>query len=104
MFGGESKNPKEVAKIIKEYVDKIRETGVSPEDFEIAKKAVYGDNISSLNSNKTIAGIIMDSEFSGREIFNYIECIKNTTIEDVNRRLIEQLNSKNSALSVIMPL
>lgn len=104
LFGGESKNPKEVAKIIKEYVDKIRETGVSPEDFEIAKKAVYGDNISSLNSNKTIAGIIMDSEFSGREIFNYIECIKNTTIEDVNRRLIEQLNSKNSALSVIMPL
>lgn len=103
-FGGESTNPKEASKIIKEYINNLRKTGISESDFEIAKKAVYGEGISSLNRNETIANIIMDGDFSDREIFNYIEEIKATTLEDVNRRLLEQLDSTKSSLSVILPL
>ena len=103
-FGGESTNPKEASKIIKEYINNLRKTGISEADFEIAKKAVYGEGISSLNRNETIANIIMDGDFSDREIFNYIEEIKATTLEDVNRRLLEQLDSTKSSLSVILPL
>lgn len=102
-FGGETKNPKETAKVIREYIDEIRKTGISQEDFEIAKKAVYGDNIASLNRNENIAGIIMDNAFSGRELFDYTECVKNLNLEDVNKRLLQQLDSKYSSLSVIMP-
>lgn len=103
-FGGESTNPKEASEIIKEYINKLRNTGISEADFEIAKKAVYGEGISSLNRNETIANIIMDGDFSDREIFNYIEEVKATTLEDVNRRLLEQLDSTKSSLSVILPL
>lgn len=104
LFSGESKDPNKVAEYIREYINNIRETGISKEDFEIAKKAVYSDSVSSLNKNETIAGIIMDDAFAGREIFDYIECIKNITLEDVNKRLLKQLDSKKSALSVILPL
>lgn len=103
-FGGESTNPKEASRVIREYIDALRQTGISPADFEIAKKAVYGEGVSSLNRNETIANIIMDGDFSGREIFNYIEEVKSTTLEDVNKRLLKQLDSKNSSLSVILPL
>ena len=103
-FGGESTNPKEASEIIKEYINNLRKTGISETDFEIAKKAVYGEGISSLNRNETIANIIMDGDFSDREIFNYIEEVKATTLEDVNRRLLEQLDSTKSSLSVILPL
>ena len=83
-------------------VDKI----VGPGNIYVAlaKKAVYGEGVSSLNRNETIANIIMDGDFSDREIFNYIEEIKATTLEDVNRRLLEQLDSTKSSLSVILPL
>ncbi|MEE0858047.1 MAG: pitrilysin family protein [Acutalibacteraceae bacterium] len=104
LFGGESKNPKELARVIREYIDNLRQTGLSAEDFELAKKAVYGDNVSALNRNETVASIIMDDDFSGREIFNYIECVKNATLEDVNNRLLKQFNSKKSSLSVVLPL
>lgn len=104
LFGGESRNPKETARIIREYIDNLRKTGISEEDFSIAKKAIYGDSIASLNRNDNIAGIIMDNAFSGRELFDYIECIKDITLEDVNNRLMEQFDSKYSALSVIMPI
>lgn len=103
-FGGESTNPKEASRVIREYIDALRQTGISPADFEIAKKAVYGEGVSSLNRNETIANIIMDGDFSGREIFNYIEEVESTTLEDVNKRLLKQLDSKNSSLSVILPL
>lgn len=103
-FGGESKDPQKVAKYIREYVDSIRNTGISQEDFEIAKKSVYGNSVASLNKNDTIGGIIMDDTFAGREIFDYIECVKNTTIEEVNERLLKQFNSEKSALSVVLPL
>lgn len=103
-FGGESTNPKEASKIIREYIDQLRQTGISPEGFEIAKKAVYGEGVSSLNRNETIANIIMDGDFSDREIFNYLEEVKSTTLENVNKRLLKQLDSKNSSLSVILPL
>ncbi len=103
-FGGESKDPAQVAKYIREYIDTIRETGISQEDFEIAKKSVYGDSIASLNKNETIGGIIMDDAFAGREIFDYIDCVKNTTLEEVNQRLLKQFDSKKSALSAILPL
>lgn len=103
-FGGESTNPKEASKIIKEYINNLQKTGISETDFEIAKKAVYGEGISSLNRNETIANIIMDGDFSDREIFNYIEEVKATTLEDVNRRLLEQLDNTKSSLSVILPL
>lgn len=103
-FGGESTNPKEASRIIREYIDNLRKTGVSKADFDIAKKAVYGEGVSSLNRNETIANIIMDGDFSDREIFNYFEEVKTTTLEDVNKRLIEQLDSSKSSLSVILPL
>lgn len=104
LFGGESKNPREAAKVIRNYIDNLRQTGISKEDFEIAQKAVYGESISSLNRNESVASIIMDSDFSDREIFNYINCVKNTTYDDVNKRLLKQLDSSKSALSVILPL
>ncbi|MEE0059479.1 MAG: pitrilysin family protein [Acutalibacteraceae bacterium] len=103
-FGGESTNPKEAARIIREYIDNLRKTGISQADFDIAKKAVYGEGVSSLNRNETIANIIIDSDFSGREIFSYIEDVKATTLEDVNKRLLKQLDSTKSSLSVILPL
>ncbi len=103
-FGGESKNPKKVAEIIRAYIDNLLVTGVSEKDFKIAKRAVYGADIFSFNRNESIAGILMECDFSDRELFHYLECIKNTTLDDVNRRLHQQFNSNHSALSVILPL
>ena len=102
-FGGESKNPKKVAEIIRTYIDNLRITGISEEDFAIAKKAVYGADIFAFNRNESIASILMECDFSGRELFSYLECIKNTTLDDVNTRLRKQLDSRYSSLSVVLP-
>ena len=103
-FGGESQNPQKAAEIIKTHIDNIRKTGISREDFEIARKAVYGSDIIGFNRNESIANLLMECDFSGRDLFRYLDCIRNTTLDDVNKRLLQQLDSRYSSLSVILPL
>lgn len=103
LFGGESRDPQKTAELIRHAVDNMRKQGINAEDFEIAKKAVYGEAISALNKTDTIANMIVDFDFSGRELYAYIDAVANTTIEDVKDRMLEQLDSGKTALSVIFP-
>ena len=57
-----------------------------------------------LNSPENISNAILNLTFANRELFHAIECIANTTIEQVNDRLKYQLDNKNSSLSVVLPL
>lgn len=103
LFGGESKDPKQTAEIIRNAIDEIKQNGINKEDFEIAKKAIYGDAISSLNKIETIGNMIVDFAFANRELFSYINAIANTTLEQTQARLEQQIKTENSALSVILP-
>ena len=104
IFSGESKDPDTVSKLIKEGIEKFHKNGIDREDFERAKKLVYGRNVAMLNSPENISNAILNLTFANRELFHAIECIANTTIEQVNDRLKYQLDNKNSSLSVVLPL
>ena len=104
IFSGESKDPDNVSKLIKEEIEKFHKNGIDREDFERAKKLVYGRNVAMLNSPENISNAILNLTFANRELFHAIECIANTTIEQVSDRLKYQLDNKNSSLSVVLPL
>ena len=76
--------------------DKIRDL-----EFEIAKKSVYGDAVSSLNSVSSIANSIIDYHFSGNELFSYIDAVSKACFEDIEKRLSEMLDVCNCTLSVV---
>lgn len=104
IFGGESREPQRVAEIIKDYIVKLRQNGIDKEEFEIAKKSIYGDTVSSLNSVETISNILADYHFKGNNIFDYIDEIANATVEDVTERLNSMLDVNNCTLSVVKPV
>ena len=101
IFGGESRAPKQAAETIKRYITAAKENGISDEDFNIAKKAVYGDMISSLNSVGSIANMIADYHFSGNEMFTYIDAVASAQKADVLSRLSQMLDVNNCTLSVV---
>ncbi len=104
IFGGESRAPKQAAEMIKQYINKLKNEGLDEKDFEIAKKAVYGDIVSSLNSVSSISNAIADYHFNGNEMFAYIDAIADTSFEDVSKRLAEMLDVSNCTLSVVKQL
>ncbi|MBE6734732.1 MAG: insulinase family protein [Ruminococcaceae bacterium] len=101
-FSGESKDPKKVEAVIKEYIINLREKGITPEEFENARRATYGDALSSLNSVDTTANLTEDFIFCGRNLFGYFDAVANATIEDVQKRLECILDTENTTLSVIV--
>lgn len=104
IFSGESDNPDKVAEIIRCYADKLHENKLDRESFERAKKSVYGKMIASLNSVEAIGTGIINGHFSNVELFDYIDCLSNLELEDVNSRLNDELISKMSAVSIISPV
>lgn len=101
IFSGESRAPKQAAEMIKQYISKQKKEGLSEDDFEISKKAVYGSIISSLNSVSSISNAIIDYHFNGNEMFSHIDAVAKTTFDDVNSRLLEMLDVNNCTLSVV---
>lgn len=101
VFSGESHDPVKVTEIIKQYILDLKANGIDEEEFEIAKRATYGDAVASLNSTDNIANMIADFDFSDRELFCYIDAIANATIDDITNRLSEMLDVDNCTLSVI---
>lgn len=101
IFGGESKAPKQAAEMIKQYISRVKKEGLKKEDFEIAKKAVYGDAVSSLNSVSSVSNSIIDYHFSGNNLFTYIDEVSNASFEDVLQRLSQMLDVCNCTLSVV---
>lgn len=101
IFGGESRNPEKTAEIIKEAIREFKSCGIDKSEFELAKRAIYGDTIASFNSIEGIANTLVDMHFTGREIFGYLDFIAEATIEEAQQRLTELLDPDNCTLSVV---
>ena len=101
IFEGETHSPSEAAEAICKAVEELKEKGISREDFEIAKRSVYGSVVSSFDSLSSTANSLINAEFYGRTIFDYIETVANVTYEDVIERLKHQLDPENVSLSVV---
>lgn len=104
IFSGESENPEKVADIIRDYVKKVHSEGLDKNAFERAKRAIYGQSLSVFNSVKNIANLTLDFDFSGKEIFEYMDILQSATLEKANERLKSELDTNNSTLSVVKPL
>jgi predicted Zn-dependent peptidase len=89
--------------MIREACRKLHETGVTPEQFSWAKRAVYGRTLAMLNNTESIANAMVSQYFAGYSLFDYIDRAAEVTLEQVNARLEEQLDDSRCALSVILP-
>ncbi|MBQ2603569.1 MAG: pitrilysin family protein [Acutalibacteraceae bacterium] len=101
LFGGESRKPKEAAARIKESIVKFKEKGIDTEEFDIAKRAVYGTAIRSFNSSDKIANNMVDMHFNNRELFEYIEAVAGAKVSDIEKSLEQMLDPDNCTLSVV---
>ncbi len=103
LFSGESKNPRAVEKEILKELETVRKEGFSSETFLRAKKSVYGRNISALNSADSVANSMASLAFSGRELFAYLQALRDVELEAVLEQLQQGFDPEKRVLSVIYP-
>ena len=103
IFSGESSDPQKVTQIILKHIEKLSSGGIDEETFKRAKRAVYGRSIGVFNRVSNIANVLFGSVLAGRNLFDYMEVLENLSVNDLNSRLVHQLNTENFALSVANP-
>ncbi|QEK13603.1 insulinase family protein [Crassaminicella thermophila] len=103
MLGGESKNPKKVLDKVLEYIENMKNKGLSREDFERIKKKHIGQHLSYYNSVEFVATTFVAYHFKNINIFDYIEALKNIKFETIQDRFKEHFNAKRCILSIISP-
>ncbi len=104
IFGGESRDPDAVCEAIRTEMRRLKAEGVCEDDVKRSAKALYGANISGFNSPERLANAVMDMEFSGRELFRYLESFREITAEDVNNRIRELFDEERASVSIVLPL
>ncbi|MCI8404149.1 MAG: insulinase family protein [Clostridia bacterium] len=101
---GESSDPKAVYDAVINEVDRIRNEGLSKDDFERIKKVIWGDYIRSHNNIEDYAGTFMRMLFMDIDYFNFIDAYKSVTFEDVQARFDNHFVKERGALSVVNPV
>ncbi len=103
MVGGESKDPKEVARRISNEVARRKKTGVDAKTFERVQRLLYGRTVLSFSRVSDVANSMLTAAMSDTGLFDRLEMIASTTVDDLNRRLSTSLLPERMALSTIYP-
>lgn len=101
MFDGESTNPQAVADEIKLEVARLKKDGIDDELFETVRRNLYGKEIMQYNDIDAVANGMISCYFSDYGIFDTMDIYKNVTKVDIEKRLLEVMDEKYSALSVV---
>lgn len=100
-FDGESENPKAVAQQIKKAVKELKENGIDENQFETARRSLYGREIMEYNDIDSIANGFIGAYFNDYALFDALDIFKTVTKEDIENRLADMMNERYSALSVV---
>lgn len=101
MFDGESTNPQAVADEIKQEVARLKKDGIDDNLFETVRRNLYGKEIMQYNDIDAVANGMISCYFSDYGIFDTMDIYKNVTKADIEKRLLEVMDEKYSALSVV---
>ena len=101
IISGQTKDPKIVAKKIKETVQNYKENGIPDEEFERIKKKIYGEYVMEYNQISNIARMFLADYMKKINSFDYLEEYKLVTREYAQQILKETFKDENMALAVI---
>lgn len=104
MIGGESKDPKEVYKRIKDHIKNAQDTGINSDDFERVKRVAKASAVKTYNSIEAMGNSFIRLLLKGINPLAYADSIDPISLDDVNNRLRDHYDTDNCVLSTILPM
>ena len=84
------------------YIEKLKENGVSREDFARRKKMTYASDVKLFDSTWDISSAILDDALLNVELFDEFEIINELTPEDADELLKELYRPEKMTFSTVM--
>ncbi len=103
-ISGLSNEPDKVYELVRAEIKKYQECGISDEEFQRAKRALYAGSVRTFDSTDDIANSFLGYLFCGCNLFSEPDIIAATTLDEVNERLKSSFCDSYFTLSKILPL
>ena len=103
IIGGDSKDPREVKRIILEHIEKYKNEGLNKHEFERTKKKKIGNFLKYFDSVNFIANNFISYNFKGINVLDYLDVLKDVTFEEVEERLKSHLKEEYCVISIVEP-
>ena len=103
LISGTSKEPRKVVQKITDKIEQLKQQGLNNEEFERARRKLYGDYVIEYNSVANIARMFLADTMKKVQSFDYIEEFEIVTKEYTQNILNEMFKNKNKVLSIIEP-
>ena len=104
IISGESADPQLLVSEIWQAIDKIKENGITEEQFAISKNAMYGSMVVDFENVEEVATSLVNQYFKGNTAYNSLEIFKEITLEDVNVQLRTMFNMDKRTVFTALPL
>jgi predicted Zn-dependent peptidase len=104
VIGGESREPDAVMNEFMSEINRLKANGISSEDYDRAKKTVFGRLVAHYDNVDGIANGLVGSHFAGMAPFDIVEAVAEVTPEDIHNSLTSSFDENKAALSVVLPI
>jgi len=102
-INGKTKDPEALHERLLDAVKRACSQGINREDFERTRRKVQGDYLQHFNSLEFITNNYVAYYFKGSDFFNYLNQLRDISLEEVEKRLHEHLDPDFSAFSIVLP-
>jgi len=102
-LGGESDDPEAMRRVVLREVRRFGREGFSTEDFGRVVHKTMGRFVRSLDSQESVAFMLMSGTFRGVDPFRYPLLLRSVTVDDVLARHAELFWERNHATSIVRP-
>lgn len=102
LMGGETDNVEESVNELILGINKIKEKGFTKEEFDLAKKSMWGRQIRAYNSLEAVANSFCSNFFLGINAFDFADAFDKITLDGVNSRM-KKMFDDNYSISVVKP-
>ncbi|HHV38806.1 MAG TPA: insulinase family protein [Tepidimicrobium sp.] len=101
---GQSNEPNRVYDEILKHIKDAKKSSISKEAFQRIKNKNMGGFLIGLNSLNFISNYFVDNYFEDFLFIDLLDILDSIEIEDVENRLVENIDEENMVLSVVKPI
>lgn len=101
VISGQSENPDEIYKELKEKIEEYKQNGLDAEHFERIKKKVYGDYVVEYNNIADISRMFLSDSMKNISSFDYIEQY-NQVSKEYAEKILEEIFNTDSMVNAII--
>jgi predicted Zn-dependent peptidase len=100
---GEADDPAYVFNFYTEYVSRVKERGLTREDFERIRRVLYAGFVAQFDYPDDIAELLCEAEGDGRRLFDALDAIGSITFEEVEALLLQSFDPNLTVFSTMIP-